>query len=88
MHLSLQKQTVFQRVPCRDAVSTKPSGAVFSVWKEDNRDRIAVLTCSLVEANFRSKWMFRQTSSSPGQLLSMVHTRLGFGQSNRERFMI
>ncbi|MEQ2287070.1 hypothetical protein AMECASPLE_008781 [Ameca splendens] len=42
----------------------------------------------LAEANFRSKWMFRQTSSSPGQLLSMVHTRLGFGQSNRERFMI
>ncbi|MEQ2286157.1 hypothetical protein AMECASPLE_039310 [Ameca splendens] len=26
--LSLQKQTVFQKVPCRDAVSTKLSGAV------------------------------------------------------------
>ncbi|MED6259606.1 hypothetical protein ATANTOWER_026137 [Ataeniobius toweri] len=42
------KQTVFQRIPCRDAVSTKPSGAVFPVWKEDNRDRITVVTCSLV----------------------------------------
>ncbi|MEQ2316715.1 hypothetical protein AMECASPLE_035402, partial [Ameca splendens] len=46
--LSLQKQTVFQRTPCRDAVSMKPSGAVFPVWKEDNRDRITVVTCSLV----------------------------------------
>ncbi|KAK5619046.1 hypothetical protein CRENBAI_001696 [Crenichthys baileyi] len=34
---------VFQRIPRRDMVSTKPSGTVLPVWKEDNRDRITMM---------------------------------------------
>ncbi|MEQ2310625.1 hypothetical protein AMECASPLE_011008, partial [Ameca splendens] len=46
----LQKQTVFQRVPSRDPVSTTPSGAVFPGLKDGQRDLITVVTavtCSL-----------------------------------------
>ncbi|KAK5623508.1 hypothetical protein CRENBAI_013016 [Crenichthys baileyi] len=50
MKASLQKQTVFQRVPSRDPVSTTLSGAYFPGLKEGQRDRITVataVTCSL-----------------------------------------